>query len=87
MLSSVILQSLRLAYASHLGFSKFTPTKKHHQRKILGGVRVFSAKNAEAIAALVLFFAVITLHFDFFNGFALVASEIKLAESEDKNKS
>ena len=52
MLSSVILQSLRLAYASHLplhkgGFSKFPPTKKHHQRNLLGGVRVFSAKNAE----------------------------------------
>ena len=29
-------------------FHKFTPTEKHHQRKFLGGVRVFSAKNAEA---------------------------------------
>ena len=30
------------------GFRKLLPTEKHHQRKILGGVSIFSAKNAEA---------------------------------------
>ena len=29
-------------------FRKFTSIEKHHQRKFLGGVRVFSAKVAEA---------------------------------------
>ena len=73
MLSSVILQSFRLAYASHLplhkgGFSKFPPTKKHHQRKILGGV--FSAKNAEQrrtsflILRMVLGYAASAIGFD-----------------------
>ena len=28
-------------------FRKVAPTEKHHQRNFLGGVRVFSAKNAE----------------------------------------
>ena len=34
------------------GFGKLPPTEKHHQRKILGGVRVFSAKNAESMRKL-----------------------------------
>ena len=43
--------------ASHLplhkgGFGKFTPIEKHHQRKFLGGVRVFSAKDAEAMGGI-----------------------------------
>ena len=42
------------------GFGKLPPTEKHHQRKILGGVRVFFAKVAEATE---LFFALC----EFFN--------------------
>jgi hypothetical protein len=51
MLFTVLRTTIREVYSKGSlqkgAFPKFPPSEKHHQRKFLGGVRVFSAKNAE----------------------------------------
>ena len=46
--NALSLSRLRRQPLPEGAFRKFTSIEKHHQRKFLGGVRVFSAKVAEA---------------------------------------